>query len=1840
MKSLEVKLFDVIQRLLDNNSGNQRLLLSGVSKEILMRLLRLVQEKVCVLTRNGQTVPMLLFSLQDDIIKLKNDVYEYNGRVYEDILTVEDACLADQERCCETGWAFGDGAFCTSIRNKIDSFVILSPLEEPSAIGSIRNTFSEIGLQIRSDVALGRDILKNDFFCQLLPNVEGEDIWGMSEFSKLSDIFTDFDPTQIWGLADALNKAATNDNLKLIEFEALLGLPYSKSYKLRKEMLKSQLAIAKKLLDAFSDIENFNFFVQRIRDFVADPNAEWIDQFEHDVKAKVIHPQYFSDAFFRDYSELVVANGLDNIPQWWKELNVEFLQELESASGADEQLCVVLDKSTVLAGEMAKKNQPIVVRERVGFEFPNKDQFDTIKVFLGQKTELGEVDSDAKFEYCATENEKKKFVLKFVATLKGCDSAVSHDVLALSTFAPGCYVTLAIPELLKKNVPFKSKGKRGKRYVGSIKAAYPIQNAQFLIFTDPAYELVLDSVKYRLADADIENELKPEVQEENQKYSVISELEPGGEISFCLKRKREKFFYTIELETVEEVPEVSDTAYQDGTRQILNGKIKPGDISYNVGFISSILSQKHMEDIAAGELVGYPAVLSNDIGTCFRTASFRQKDVLFTEKTFAGGDSRPSYSAWMESAQSKEGQAYFKARQTLFLKMREHYGSYVVEQYPLRDIKEADQIDLRVAMTEYLSTYRSWLESDYNNAIITDTFWGYTNLTEHQQLRETPDFIFLPPEHPLRLGWQFLAQTMIASILEQKKFSKMITSFDSSANPDYFVLPIQLAFDQKIKYCDFFSVKSTSDYWGVLYRFRDEVNQEDACAAALFSGNWGFEIPSLTKTITKGEVTTALNAVKDVCVAKDVLNIDLKPKHAFDVCNKAVLEWFRNAMEPDAPKIDALGPRKVNVYTSGDEKYPEAEIMSAREMSQDRLFWYTQKSNKASKMDVTIASLSGKSATPYTKEEAHNGIITAGGLLRYRTRFRGKGSGTEIVESRKATLVEMPTDWLKDSVLASLFTDIGNEYIGLIELVEMTEHGNSGYLKFSSELQNVLQEGKSYYYAFSSSDIDHSCFMPRNALPDKDEVYLWDYTLPGIDTHSRNTEGFFLLAPEAQPMLQSVGHAFESICNQTLDETFLRETLFMTAKRGIPTVKKLASGGTNAIGEVGTLIALNALQGNLLQSCTEGLLPAIVETENECYVNILVPMDAFRERFEQLCRETGMKHPCRPDIVVFSISCLKNNGLDPQAMKVSFLEVKARNGKFVDAQSALDQYSDIYTYFNSPDAHPVEQLAKKDFIVAMLMFGFRVYEALDVVEQTKLLNGLYSKVLRKIWATNEFLQFNELSRLFVVHKTDKSCCTHWRQGVYQVIELAKSDAYELVANSKWPDFFGELNHWDLLAPVTPSMPPVPALISESTPEANNPADATPSPEVIMPNSSNQEAQTGVIAHPKGEKNAELPSSDEYPSLPSCVATPPTSPIDADLKTGIKKEVDELLRNINAAFEEYKIKTVQYQKPTVTPNMILLDFKGTPTCTKGNIEKKKDEFASSHKVKILRVEPKLGFVRIYVEREARETLLIEQVWQQCDYTPAIAMDRGVLLALKEDSGEALYLNPAESGSPHSLIAGTTGSGKSVLMQNMLLSLVKNFKQEDVQIILIDPKQVDFVEFGARPNVKHCKDKNEAVELLSHLVDEMEARYTMLSECGAKKIAQYRKKPIAQEKPMPFIWVFHDEFADWFLDESYKEKVETLVKRLGVKARAAGIFLVFATQRPDKDVLPMQLRSNLGNKLILKVVDKGTSEIALGDKALGNAAELLGKGHMIAITDDFRGYCQVPFVSEEILEELLK
>jgi S-DNA-T family DNA segregation ATPase FtsK/SpoIIIE len=322
---------------------------------------------------------------------------------------------------------------------------------------------------------------------------------------------------------------------------------------------------------------------------------------------------------------------------------------------------------------------------------------------------------------------------------------------------------------------------------------------------------------------------------------------------------------------------------------------------------------------------------------------------------------------------------------------------------------------------------------------------------------------------------------------------------------------------------------------------------------------------------------------------------------------------------------------------------------------------------------------------------------------------------------------------------------------------------------------------------------------------------------------------------------------------------------------------------------------------------------------------------------------------------------------------------------------------------------------------------------------------------------------------------------------------------------------------------------------------------------------------------------------------------------------------------------------------LTPNAALLKFQGSANLTVEQVLKRRSEFLTTHGLNVISVRAEPGVVAIALARPNRRVLHLPEVWKR--WNPDCSQgNHQLLIALKEEDSDLLFLSP-KSNAPHTLIAGSTGSGKSVLMQNIILGIACTNTPEHARIVLIDPKRgVDYFAFEGLPHLQGgvVDDQDNAIKKLNELVDEMDRRYTVLKENKVSNIFDLNRKSNPTER-LPFLWIIHDEFAEWMMSPNYAENVSDVVSRLGVKARAAGISLVFAAQRPDANVMPMQLRANLGNRLVLRVDGEGTSEIALGEKG---AERLLGKGHLASKLEGEPEIIlgQVPFVDDEFLSQI--
>ena len=230
---------------------------------------------------------------------------------------------------------------------------------------------------------------------------------------------------------------------------------------------------------------------------------------------------------------------------------------------------------------------------------------------------------------------------------------------------------------------------------------------------------------------------------------------------------------------------------------------------------------------------------------------------------------------------------------------------------------------------------------------------------------------------------------------------------------------------------------------------------------------------------------------------------------------------------------------------------------------------------------------------------------------------------------------------------------------------------------------------------------------------------------------------------------------------------------------------------------------------------------------------------------------------------------------------------------------------------------------------------------------------------------------------------------------------------------------------------------------------------------------------------------------------------------------------------------------------------------------------------------------------------------------------------------------------------------TQSGKSVFLSALIVDLMLTNRPDRLQIILVDPKMVEMIGFADAPHVRPpafltdlldaenpvVTEADSAIALLARLTTEMDARYRQLANARVKKIDDFNAAIIERgHAPMPRVVMVFDEFADWMQQKEFAKEVDVQFQRLAGKARAAGIHLVVATQRPDNTVVSPILRANLGGKIAFRVDKKANSEIILDEPG---AETLLGKGHgLTRIAGSGQAVAfQSPYIHDRLLEQIV-
>jgi S-DNA-T family DNA segregation ATPase FtsK/SpoIIIE len=284
-------------------------------------------------------------------------------------------------------------------------------------------------------------------------------------------------------------------------------------------------------------------------------------------------------------------------------------------------------------------------------------------------------------------------------------------------------------------------------------------------------------------------------------------------------------------------------------------------------------------------------------------------------------------------------------------------------------------------------------------------------------------------------------------------------------------------------------------------------------------------------------------------------------------------------------------------------------------------------------------------------------------------------------------------------------------------------------------------------------------------------------------------------------------------------------------------------------------------------------------------------------------------------------------------------------------------------------------------------------------------------------------------------------------------------------------------------------------------------------------------------------------------------------------------------------------------------------------------------------KVRVVPSRLGRVGFEVQNEKRGAVSLRGMLEDEGFARAQRRMALPVAVGRDVRGGAVFADLAEM--PHLIVAGSTGSGKSVAVNSMLCSLLSARTPEELRLVLVDPKVVELAPYSGVPHLlaPPASDAPGALRALRWCVAEMDRRYGLLAGAGCKNIKSYNDKDHGRGSKLPHIVVVVDELADLMMQA--KKEVEPLLGRLGQKARAAGIHLVVATQRPSVDVLTGLVKSNFPSRLGLRVAQGVDSRVILDEQG---AEQLLGKGDALfkAEGSEHAARVQCPWVSEEDVE----
>jgi DNA segregation ATPase FtsK/SpoIIIE, S-DNA-T family len=470
------------------------------------------------------------------------------------------------------------------------------------------------------------------------------------------------------------------------------------------------------------------------------------------------------------------------------------------------------------------------------------------------------------------------------------------------------------------------------------------------------------------------------------------------------------------------------------------------------------------------------------------------------------------------------------------------------------------------------------------------------------------------------------------------------------------------------------------------------------------------------------------------------------------------------------------------------------------------------------------------------------------------------------------------------------------------------------------------------------------------------------------------------------------------------------------------------------------------------------------------------------------------------------------------------------------------------------------------------------------------------------------------------------------------------------------------------APQVPhSTPPMQQVAADPVPRAQ-PAPISPQIPVAEPRRAVVEQPVRKPAQPSRRAQEEAQPALAFEEKTDEFELPPlgllANPMDIERHHLSDEALEENARMLENVLDDYGVKgEIVSVRPG--PVVTMYELEPAPGLKASRVIGLADDIARSMSALSARVStvPGRSVIGIELPNENREKVVLREILASRDFGDS---NMSLPLALGKDiGGDSVVANLAKM--PHLLIAGTTGSGKSVAINTMILSLLYKLTPDECRLIMIDPKMLELSVYDGIPHLLSpvVTDPKKAVVALKWTVGEMEDRYRKMSKMGVRNIEGYNGRvrealnkgemfsrtvqtgfdddtgePVFETEEfapeaMPFIVVIVDEMADLMMVAG--KEIEACIQRLAQMARASGIHLIMATQRPSVDVITGTIKANFPTRISFQVTSKIDSRTILGEMG---AEQLLGMGDMLYMAGGAKiTRCHGPFVSDEEVEEIV-